>query len=276
MRSRVMFGLVHRAWKRRPVVGVPRRASGTRRRRRAPSEVSADRHQRHGRDARGATDGGDRRRSERLHPGAAGGGTAARPPRSAGEHPARRAAVRPGHGRSRRASRGARRKTVRARSFPLSGKVPVEAIGVLRTGQGVGAFTLESVTVSGVAVPKSMLQELVAYYSRSDDAAGGPQPRSAIPSARQDPRDSHGSRTGRHRAVGVSRRGDDGLRRVPADAAPVPEGRRSAEGGRLRPRRPQHHRGSRCIAFRCDTKIAGGCSRSPRCAKDRPSRPPAT
>jgi hypothetical protein len=57
--------------------------------------------------------------------------------------------------------------------LPLSGKVPVEAIGVLRTGQGVGAFTLESLTVSGVVVPKSMLQELVAAYSRSDTAPDG-------------------------------------------------------------------------------------------------------
>ena len=57
--------------------------------------------------------------------------------------------------------------------LPLTGKVPVEAIGVLRTGQGVGAFTLESLTVSGVVVPKSMLQELIAAYSRSDAAPDG-------------------------------------------------------------------------------------------------------
>lgn len=56
-------------------------------------------------------------------------------------------------------------------ALPLSGRVPVEATGVLRTGQGVGAFTLESLTVSGVVVPKSMLQQLIAYYSRSQ---GGP------------------------------------------------------------------------------------------------------
>jgi hypothetical protein len=57
--------------------------------------------------------------------------------------------------------------------IPLSGKVPVEATGVLRTGQGVGAFTLESVTVSGVVVPKSMLQELIAQYTRSDASPEG-------------------------------------------------------------------------------------------------------
>jgi len=57
--------------------------------------------------------------------------------------------------------------------IPLSGRVPVEATGVLRTGQGVGAFTLESVTVSGVVVPKSMLQQLIAYYSRSAASPDG-------------------------------------------------------------------------------------------------------
>jgi hypothetical protein len=57
--------------------------------------------------------------------------------------------------------------------IPVTGRVPVEAIGVLRTGQGVGAFTLESLTVSGIVVPKSMLQELVAYYSRSDASPQG-------------------------------------------------------------------------------------------------------
>jgi len=57
--------------------------------------------------------------------------------------------------------------------IPLSGKVPVEATGVLRTNQGVGAFTLESVTISGVVVPKSMLQELIAQYTRSDASPEG-------------------------------------------------------------------------------------------------------
>ena len=52
--------------------------------------------------------------------------------------------------------------------LPLSGKVPVEAVGVLRTGQGVAALTIESVTVSGVTVPKSLLQELIAAYLRSE------------------------------------------------------------------------------------------------------------
>lgn len=48
----------------------------------------------------------------------------------------------------------------------LRGRLPVEAVGVLRTGKGVGAFTLESATIGGVPVPTSVLHELVAYYTR--------------------------------------------------------------------------------------------------------------
>ena len=55
----------------------------------------------------------------------------------------------------------------------LRGQVPVEAIGLLRTQKGVGAFTLESASVGGVPVPKAILQELVTYYSRSESQPKG-------------------------------------------------------------------------------------------------------
>jgi hypothetical protein len=71
------------------------------------------------------------------------------------------------------AIRAARAQDGAGTFIPLSGKVPVEATGVLRTGQGVGAFTLESVTISGVVVPKSMLQQLIAQYTRSDASPEG-------------------------------------------------------------------------------------------------------
>ena len=45
--------------------------------------------------------------------------------------------------------------------------------GLLRTENGVGAFTLDSATVGGVPVPKSVLQELVAYYSKSESQPEG-------------------------------------------------------------------------------------------------------
>jgi hypothetical protein len=55
----------------------------------------------------------------------------------------------------------------------LRGTVPVEASGILRTENGVAAFTLEEATVGGVPVPKSVLQELVSYYSKGPNAKDG-------------------------------------------------------------------------------------------------------
>jgi len=55
----------------------------------------------------------------------------------------------------------------------LSGRVPVEATGVLLTKAGVGRFALETATVGGVPVPKTLLQELVSYYSRSAEQPNG-------------------------------------------------------------------------------------------------------
>jgi hypothetical protein len=49
----------------------------------------------------------------------------------------------------------------------LSGRVPVKAAGLLHTKAGQGRFELETAEVGGVSVPKSVLQELVAYYSKS-------------------------------------------------------------------------------------------------------------
>ena len=55
----------------------------------------------------------------------------------------------------------------------LTGRLPVTALGTLETHQGRGRFTLESATVSGVPIPKSFLQELLSYYSRSSDYPNG-------------------------------------------------------------------------------------------------------
>jgi hypothetical protein len=55
----------------------------------------------------------------------------------------------------------------------LRGTVPVEATGLLRTENGVAAFTLESATVAGIPVPKSVLQELVSYYSQGPNSKEG-------------------------------------------------------------------------------------------------------
>ena len=55
----------------------------------------------------------------------------------------------------------------------LSGRMPVSAAGRLITKDGKGQFQLESADISGVAVPKAVLQELVSYYSRTPENPTG-------------------------------------------------------------------------------------------------------
>lgn len=55
----------------------------------------------------------------------------------------------------------------------LTGRLPVTATGTLQTDKGRGKFTLETATVSGLPIPKSFLQELLSFYSRSDDYPNG-------------------------------------------------------------------------------------------------------
>src|SRR5262249_16975284 len=55
----------------------------------------------------------------------------------------------------------------------VGGHVPVSVMGTLNTGNGRGQFALEEATVSGVPVPKSLLQELVSYYSKSSTQPEG-------------------------------------------------------------------------------------------------------
>jgi len=55
----------------------------------------------------------------------------------------------------------------------VGGRVPVSVIGMLRTQNGKGQFEVEETTVSGIPVPNSLLQELVAYYSRTTNDPDG-------------------------------------------------------------------------------------------------------
>jgi hypothetical protein len=55
----------------------------------------------------------------------------------------------------------------------VSGSVEVRASGTLLAANGVGVFKLTSATLGGVAIPKSVLQELVSYYSRTPDHPSG-------------------------------------------------------------------------------------------------------
>ncbi|OFW03570.1 MAG: hypothetical protein A3H96_20255 [Acidobacteria bacterium RIFCSPLOWO2_02_FULL_67_36] len=55
----------------------------------------------------------------------------------------------------------------------LTGRLPVTATGRLTTGKGVGRFQLEAAAISGVPVPKAVLQELLGYYSRTPEDPDG-------------------------------------------------------------------------------------------------------
>jgi hypothetical protein len=55
----------------------------------------------------------------------------------------------------------------------LSGMLPVTASGTLTTQNGVGRFQLQSAEISGVTIPKALLQELLSYYSRTPENPKG-------------------------------------------------------------------------------------------------------
>lgn len=55
----------------------------------------------------------------------------------------------------------------------LGGRVPVSLDGVLRTQDGVGTLEFRSATLSGVPVPKFIVQELIVYATRSPDYPEG-------------------------------------------------------------------------------------------------------
>lgn len=69
-----------------------------------------------------------------------------------------------------------RKSKERSMLDPLSyvtGSVEVTAIGTLKTANGQGTFDLQSATLGGVSIPKSLLQELVSYYSRTPETPNG-------------------------------------------------------------------------------------------------------
>jgi hypothetical protein len=55
----------------------------------------------------------------------------------------------------------------------MTGKLPLSASGLLITQNGVGRFQLESAELSGISIPKSLVQELLSYYSRTADNPSG-------------------------------------------------------------------------------------------------------
>jgi hypothetical protein len=55
----------------------------------------------------------------------------------------------------------------------LTGRLPLTARGRLTTQNGIGRFELESAEISGVTVPKTMVQELLSFYSRTPETPNG-------------------------------------------------------------------------------------------------------
>ncbi len=55
----------------------------------------------------------------------------------------------------------------------LTGKLPVSAVGRIVTAEGKGRFELEHADVSGLPVPKSLLAQMVNYFTRTADNPGG-------------------------------------------------------------------------------------------------------
>jgi hypothetical protein len=55
----------------------------------------------------------------------------------------------------------------------ISGRVPLNASGVLRTRDGKGQFQLTSADIHRIPVPKPLLQELVTFFSRTAENPRG-------------------------------------------------------------------------------------------------------
>ena len=55
----------------------------------------------------------------------------------------------------------------------LTGQMPMTASGILVTQNGVGRFQLESASISGISIPKSLVQELLTHYSKSAQNPAG-------------------------------------------------------------------------------------------------------
>ena len=55
----------------------------------------------------------------------------------------------------------------------MTGKLPVSAVGRIVTADGKGRFELERADVSGIPVPKSLLAQMVNYFTRTADNPKG-------------------------------------------------------------------------------------------------------
>jgi hypothetical protein len=55
----------------------------------------------------------------------------------------------------------------------VSGQMPVTATGMLQTQNGTGRFMLESAAISGVPIPKAVLQRVVGFYTATPENPSG-------------------------------------------------------------------------------------------------------
>jgi hypothetical protein len=55
----------------------------------------------------------------------------------------------------------------------LGGRLPVTATGTLKTADGQGQFFLETAEIGGIPIPKTLLQEVVSYYTKSPEMPNG-------------------------------------------------------------------------------------------------------
>lgn len=55
----------------------------------------------------------------------------------------------------------------------VGGRVPVTVAGIIRTRNGRARFELQDAAISGVPVPRRVVQELVEYYSRTPEHPNG-------------------------------------------------------------------------------------------------------
>jgi hypothetical protein len=55
----------------------------------------------------------------------------------------------------------------------IGGKTEVTASGVVRAEHGKGLLELQRATLAGVSIPKSLLQQVVSYYTRTPESPNG-------------------------------------------------------------------------------------------------------
>ena len=70
----------------------------------------------------------------------------------------------------------AKRRSSAGAFDPLSligGKVPVSVSGILHTRDGMARFEVQRAEMSGIPVPVTVLQEVLTYYSRSEERPQG-------------------------------------------------------------------------------------------------------